>query len=142
MHRLGAVSSDPSWLIIVDLDNLKQINDQYGHQGGDEAIRVFADHLVRSFPRRSDFVARYGGDEMVAILPRTPLRDSAHPANRFLEAIRHAQVMVGGQSFTISASVGLAEMRIGEGADAWLERADRALYEAKAGGRDRLMIAA
>ena len=142
MHRLGAVSLDPSSLVIVDLDNLKQINDQYGHQGGDEAIRVFADHLVRSFPRRSDFVARYGGDEMVAILPRTPLKDSARLANRFLEGVRAAQVMAGGRSFTITASVGLAEMRVGEEAESWLERADKALYEAKAGGRDRLMIAA
>lgn len=142
MHRLGAVSSDPSSLVIVDLDHLKQINDQYGHQAGDEAIRVFADQLVRTFPRRSDFVARYGGDEMVAILPRTPLRDSARLANRFLEGVRSTQVTAGGHSFTITASVGLAEMRVGEEAESWLERADRALYEAKAGGRDRLMIAA
>ena len=142
MHRLGSVSSDPSTLVIVDLDNLKQINDQYGHQAGDEAIRVFADHLVRTFPRRSDFVARYGGDEMVAILPRTPLRDSARLANRFLEGVRGAQVSIGGQSFTITASIGIAEIQVGEDANAWLARADRALYEAKAGGRDRLMIAA
>jgi diguanylate cyclase len=142
MHRLGAVSLDPSSLVIVDLDNLKQINDQYGHQAGDEAIRVFADHLVRSFPRRSDFVARYGGDEMVAILPRTRLRDSARLATRFLEGVRSTQVAAGGHSFTITASVGLAEMRVGEEAESWLARADRALYEAKAGGRDRLMIAA
>ena len=142
MHRLGAVSSDPSCLVIADLDNLKQINDQYGHQAGDEAIRVFADHLVRCFPRRSDFVARYGGDEMVAILPRTPVRDSARLANRFLDGVRSTEVTVGGQTFTMSGSVGLAEIRVGENAESWLERADRALYEAKAGGRDRVIIAA
>jgi diguanylate cyclase (GGDEF)-like protein len=123
------------------MDNLKQINDQYGHQAGDEAIRVFADHLVRSFPRRSDFVARYGGDEMVAILPRTRERDSARLATRFIEGVRAAEVSVGATTFSLRASVGLAEMRPGDTAEAWLARADRALYEAKAAGRDRLMIA-
>jgi diguanylate cyclase (GGDEF)-like protein len=141
MHRLGAVSADPSCLVIADLDNLKRINDQHGHQAGDEAIRVFADHLVRSFPRRSDFVARYGGDEMIAILPRTPLRDSARLATRFVEGVRGAEVSRGGTSFSITASVGLAEIKIGESAADWLARADQALYEAKAGGRDQLKIA-
>jgi diguanylate cyclase (GGDEF)-like protein len=141
MHRLGAVSADPSCLVIADMDNLKQINDQHGHQAGDEAIRVFADHLVRSFPRRSDFVARYGGDEMVAILPRTRERDSARLATRFIEGVRAAEVSVGATTVSLRASVGLAEMRPGDTAEAWLARADRALYEAKAAGRDRLMIA-
>jgi len=140
MHRLGAVSADPSCLVIADLDNLKQSNDKHGHQAGDEAIRVFADHLVRSFPRRSDFVARYGGDEMIAILPRTPLRDSARLATRFVEGVRGAEVRGRNTTFSITASVGLAEIRIGEDADAWLARADRALYEAKAGGRDQLVV--
>jgi diguanylate cyclase (GGDEF)-like protein len=141
MHRFGALSANPSCLVIADMDNLKQINDRYGHQAGDEAIRVFADHLVRSFPRRSDFVARYGGDEMVAILPRTGERDSARLAARFIEGVRGTEVSAGGTTFSLRASVGLAEMRPGDSAEDWLERADRALYEAKAGGRDRLMIA-
>ena len=81
------------------------------------------------------------GDELIAILPRTPIRDSARLATRFVESVRSAEVSAGGQTFSISASVGLAETRIGEDADAWLARADRALYEAKAGGRDRLTIA-
>jgi len=142
MHRLGAVSADPSCLVIADLDNLKTINDRYGHRAGDEALRVFADLLVRSFPRRSDFIARYGGDEMVAILPRTPARDSARLATRFLDTVKLAEVTSDGRTFTIGASLGLAEMKPGETAGAWLERADRALYEAKATGRGRLIVAA
>jgi len=142
MHRLGAVSADPSCLVIADLDNLKVINDQFGHRAGDEALRVFADLLVRSFPRRSDFIARYGGDEMVAILPRTPARDSARLATRFLETVKLAEVHADGRTFSIGASLGLAEMKPGEAASSWLERADRALYEAKATGRGRLVVAA
>lgn len=141
MHRLSAVSPDPSCIVMADLDNLKTINDQFGHRGGDEALRIFADLLVRSFPRRSDFIARYGGDEMVAILPRTPLKDSARLAARFLETVKLAQVNYDGRTFSIGASVGLAEVQPGEAADSWLERADRALYRAKSAGRGRLVVA-
>jgi diguanylate cyclase len=141
MHRLSTVSADPSCIVIADLDNLKAINDQYGHRGGDEALRIFADLLVRSFPRRSDFIARYGGDEMVAILPRTPARDSARLAARFLETVKQAEVTCDGRTFSIGASLGLAEVKPGEAANAWLDRADRALYEAKSSGRGRLVVA-
>jgi diguanylate cyclase (GGDEF)-like protein len=141
MHRLGSVSAEASCLVLADLDNLKGINDRYGHRAGDEALRAFADLLVRSFPRRSDFVARYGGDELVAILPRTPASDSARLATRFLESIRQATVTLDGHSFQLTASVGLAELKRGEDQDSWLERADRALYQAKAAGRNQLVIA-
>jgi diguanylate cyclase (GGDEF)-like protein len=141
LHRIGALSAQPSCLLITDLDDLKQINDQYGHRSGDEALRLFADFLVRSFPRRSDFIARYGGDEFVAILPQTRVGQSERLARRFLEGIRRLSVSRDGQSFAMTASIGLAELRRGEDADGWLERADRALYQAKSNGRDQLVIA-
>ena len=141
MYRLGAVSAEASCIVLADLDDLKGINDRYGHLAGDEALRIFADHLVRSFPRRSDFVARYGGDEMVAILPRTPARDSARLASRFLESIRQVTVRRDGHAFAITSSMGLAELKRGEDQDAWLQRADQALYQAKAAGRDQLVVA-
>jgi diguanylate cyclase len=141
LHRIGVLSAQPSCLLLTDLDDLKQINDTYGHRSGDEALRLFADFLVRSFPRRSDFIARYGGDEFVAILPQTRISQSERLARRFLEGIRHRTVSREEQSFAMTASIGLAELKRGEDAEAWLERADRALYEAKANGRDRLVIA-
>jgi diguanylate cyclase (GGDEF)-like protein len=141
LHRIGVVSAQPSCLMMTDLDNLKQLNDQYGHRSGDEALRLFADFLVRSFPRRSDFIARYGGDEFVAILPQTRVGQSERLARRFLEGIRRIEVTRDGQGFTMTASIGLAELKRGEDADAWMVRADRALYEAKANGRDQLVIA-
>ena len=91
LHRIGALSAQPSCLLMTDLDDLKQINDQYGHRSGDEALRLFADFLVRSFPRRSDFIARYGGDEFVAILPQTRVGQSERLARRFLEGIRRLE---------------------------------------------------
>jgi diguanylate cyclase (GGDEF)-like protein len=141
LHRIGVMSAQPSCLMMTDLDNLKQLNDRYGHRSGDEALRLFADYLVRSFPRRSDFIARYGGDEFVAILPQTRVGQSERLARRFLEGIRRIEVARDGQSFTMTASIGLAELKRGEDADAWLVRADRALYDAKANGRDQLVIA-
>lgn len=141
LHRIGALSVQPSCLLMTDLDDLKQINDRHGHRSGDEALRLFADFLVRSFPRRSDFIARYGGDEFVAILPQTRIGQSERLARRFLDGIRHLSVSRDDQTFSITASIGLAELRRGEDADGWLERADRALYEAKTNGRDRLVIA-
>ena len=140
LHRIGALSVQPSCLLLTDLDGLKQINDQHGHRSGDEALRLFADYLVRSFPRRSDFIARYGGDEFVAILPQTRINQSERLATRFLEGIRHLTVSRDDQSFSMTASIGLAELKRGEDAEAWLERADRALYQAKSNGRNQLVI--
>ena len=140
LHRIGVLSVQPSCLMLTDLDDLKQINDRYGHRSGDEALRLFADYLVRSFPRRSDFIARYGGDEFVAILPQTRINQSERLATRFLEGIRNLTVSPDGQSFSMTASIGLAELKRGEAADGWLDRADRALYQAKSSGRDQLVI--
>jgi diguanylate cyclase (GGDEF)-like protein len=141
LHRIGALSAQPSCVLMADLDNLKQINDQYGHRSGDEALRVFADYLVRSFPRRSDFIARYGGDELVAILPQTRLGQSERLATRFLDGVRNIQIAYGDGAFSITASIGLAELKRGEDAASWLERADKALYAAKTGGRNQLVVA-
>jgi len=141
LHRIGVLSAQPSCLMMTDLDDLKRINDQYGHRSGDEALRMFADFLVRSFPRRGDFIARYGGDEFVAILPQTRLSQTERLATRFLDGIRRMDVSRDQHQFTLTASIGLAELKRGENADSWLERADRALYEAKTQGRNRLVVA-
>jgi diguanylate cyclase len=141
LHRIGVLSAQPSCLMMTDLDDLKRINDKYGHRSGDEALRMFADFLVRSFPRRGDFIARYGGDEFVAILPQTRLSQTERLATRFLDGIRRMAVSRDQHEFTLTASIGLAELKRGESADSWLERADRALYEAKAQGRNRLVVA-
>ena len=78
---------------------------------------------------------------MVAILPRTPARDSARLAARFLDSIRQVRVSRDGHSFPITSSMGLAELKRGEDQNAWLDRADQALYQAKAAGRNQLIVA-
>ncbi|MCC6173889.1 MAG: GGDEF domain-containing protein [Chloroflexi bacterium] len=141
IHKLSSLSAQPSSLIFADLDHLKTINDRYGHRSGDEALRCIANCLVRTFPRRSDVIARYGGDEFVALLPQTPVQQSARLARRFLDCVRAVEVEHGAQIFSITASVGLAELRPSESAEAWLDRADKALYEAKANGRNAVVVA-
>lgn len=140
-HHVGSAFNRPTCLILIDLDHLKQINDQYGHRGGDEALRVFANALVRCFPRRSDFVGRYGGDEFVVLLAETQARPGLRLAERFRQFIHDARAEHDGQTFRLTASLGLAQLEPGESIESWLERADRALYHAKEAGRDRVAFA-
>jgi diguanylate cyclase len=140
-HHVGSAFGRPTCLILIDLDFLKPINDQYGHRGGDAALRVFANALVRCFPRRSDFVGRYGGDEFAVLLAETPARQGLRLAERFRQYIREAHAEHDGQSITLTASLGLAQLESDETIESWLERADQALYEAKETGRDRVAFA-
>lgn len=131
---------EPVCLLLIDVDQFKQINDRHGHQSGDDVLATVAGALVRSFPRRSDVVARLGGDEFAVIAPRTSSLDGYRLATRLLDAVRAlGEGTERGVAYTVSA--GLAEALPGEHADAWFARVDRALYDAKAEGRDRVVIA-
>jgi diguanylate cyclase (GGDEF)-like protein len=140
-HHVGSAFDRPTCLILVDVDHLKAINDRYGHRGGDAALKVFADGLVRCFPRRSDFVGRFGGDEFVVLLAETPGQAGLRLAERFRQSIESAAVEHDGETFPLTASIGLAQLEGGESIDSWLERADRALYEVKKAGRNGVEFA-
>jgi diguanylate cyclase (GGDEF)-like protein len=128
-------------LLMVDVDNFKRVNDDYGHPTGDEVLRKLGDALVRCFPRNGDFVARYGGEEFAIVLRDTRMGDARMLAGRLLTSIRKMQIKRGETSFGFTVSAGLAELRQGESGTSWIERADRALYEAKRAGRDRTVEA-
>jgi len=127
----------PLSLITVDLDHLKILNDEHGHDAGNDAIRLAA-RVLTSAVRRFDVVARNGGDEFAVILPSTGAADAGRLAER-LRAEIHAHVVHG---VRLSASVGVASLSDSSLAAAALVKAsDEALYRAKRAGRDRVEIA-
>jgi diguanylate cyclase (GGDEF)-like protein len=130
----------PLALLLVDLDHFKQINDQHGHPAGDAVLRSSAQAL-RGLLRRSDGLARWGGEEFMAWLPDTDRASAllvAEKTREQLALIDHA--LPQGGSLRVTASVGVAELGRGEKVDAALERADQALYAAKHAGRNRVAM--
>lgn len=138
---LAALAREPCCLLMVDVDHFKSVNDRYGHPAGDAVLREVADALVRCFPRRGDVVARYGGEEFAVVLTGSTLEEAHRLAQKPLQAMRALSVKHGAQAISVTVSVGYANVRPGELAEAWVERADKALYQAKTSGRDRAVAA-
>jgi diguanylate cyclase (GGDEF)-like protein len=122
---------------MIDVDEFKRVNDGFGHPAGDAVIKAVADCLVRTFPRRTDLVARYGGDEFAVILREAGLKEARVLAERLVTAVRALRVIYDGREIRVSVSVGVAECVPGEMPDLWVARADAALYQAKSAGRNR-----
>lgn len=133
----------PACLLLVDIDGFKQVNDQYGHLAGDTVLQALADCMARTFPRRSDLAARFGGDQFGIILSGTRLRDGAKLTERFLATVRELEVPIQtlGEPIRFRVSVGVSEAGEREDAEDWLRRTNEALCEAKRTGRDRLWCA-
>jgi diguanylate cyclase (GGDEF)-like protein len=125
----------PVTLLLGDLDGFKLINDRLGHLAGDEALRTFARAVQRS-TREIDLAARIGGDEFAVLLPETDAEGARQVAERIRLELREA----GGLPEPITASYGVAEHIPSTSAEQLLAAADRCLYEAKAGGRDMVVL--
>jgi diguanylate cyclase (GGDEF)-like protein len=127
--------------LMLDLDHFKRINDQYGHPTGDAILRQFAT-LTQSCLRSSDILARYGGEEFVILVTGTGLEGATATAKKILRTIEdHCFQGVEGQDLRLTTSIGVAELLPGENPEQVLARADRALYEAKRTGRNRVVCA-
>jgi diguanylate cyclase (GGDEF)-like protein len=131
-------------LLMLDVDGFKRFNDTYGHTAGDEALRLVGEALLR-IVRHMDVVSRFGGDEFVVILPETDSQAAMHIAERIREEV--AAAVTASRSARLSAaaavtvSTGIASYEgQGESGELLLERADQALYKAKAGGRNRVEV--
>lgn len=125
-------------VLFVDLDRFKQVNDQYGHEAGNEILRTVADE-IRHAVRASDVAARYGGDEFVVILTRTDLEGGARVAEALRAGIEGVGRRLGYPPGLVTVSVGLAEFDPRQPMDGdLLVTADRALYRAKAAGRNAI----
>jgi diguanylate cyclase len=128
----------PLSLLLLDIDHFKKFNDTYGHLVGDQVLRLVAQSLTESVKGR-DTAARYGGEEFAIILPQTPLEGAVSVGEEIRRLIMRKRIVrkSGGDVLgTITLSAGAATYRRGEPLDEMVRRADRALYLAKAGGRN------
>lgn len=124
-------------LVIFDLDHFKAINDGHGHDAGDEVLREVV-RRASGCLRASDVLARWGGEEFVIVAPETRLPEASAMAEKILRCIQAGPIQAIGR---VTASFGVAEYRAHENCDEWLRRADAALYEAKAAGRECVRMA-
>ena len=122
-------------IILCDLDHFKEINDRFGHHVGDAALRGFCD-TVKSHMRSSDSLARLGGEEFVVLTPNTAVAEAKVKAERLRKLARN--YIIEGKK-NLSVSVGVTEYQEGDDSDSLLMRADRAMYGAKARGRNKVI---
>ncbi|MFL6672992.1 MAG: diguanylate cyclase domain-containing protein [Massilia sp.] len=132
--------SAPTCVALIDLDLFKQVNDQFGHAAGDAVLRSFAG-AARAELRASDVLARWGGEEFLLMLPATGPDEAALVLERMAQRVAAMQVPGLELGRRISFSGGLAARRDGESFDETIGRADKALYQAKSGGRARVVRA-
>jgi diguanylate cyclase len=137
----------PATLVVADIDFFKKINDNYGHLSGDKVLQIIAKEL-RSRVRKTDFVARYGGEEFVLLLPETDLETARQVMEKVREMVGRLPFHFRDEHLQITMSFGLIEFKDGgQGTDpneisqaVLFERADQALYRAKANGRNRVEL--
>jgi diguanylate cyclase (GGDEF)-like protein len=131
---------NPFSVLMLDIDHFKKINDTYGHPVGDLAIKALA-AVCSSALRPHDILARYGGEEFVLTLPHTPAEGARTVAERIREAVEQTTVSSENGVVRFTVSIGVSTYSNGESFDHIVERADKALYISKEGGRNRVTVA-
>jgi diguanylate cyclase len=130
---------EPLSIFMIDIDHFKKFNDTYGHQVGDQVLRLVA-KVLQDNVREGDLAARYGGEELIAVLPGADLEVCAGVAERIRSRISEARLTrrtTGKEISSVTVSIGVAQFRMPESAEAMIERCDRGLYQAKRSGRNR-----
>jgi diguanylate cyclase (GGDEF)-like protein len=131
----------PLAIVLSDLDNFKQVNDEFGHHGGDVVLRAFAD-LIRSHVRDVDVSGRIGGEEFAILLPETDRAGAARVAERMRRSLSAVPIAISDEaSIHVAASFGVAELAPEHSGDDLLRAADTALYRAKDEGKNRVVTA-
>jgi diguanylate cyclase (GGDEF)-like protein len=142
VKRAKALST-PLTLIFLDLDHFKKVNDTYGHDGGDYVLKEFT-NIVRNsgLVKAKDIFARYGGEEFCLLMPGTTLNDAAKVAEGLRGKTQTHNFTYDGKRIPVTSSLGVSELKsdMDEGTDL-IKSADRALYESKQGGRNRVSVA-
>ncbi|MFO0676856.1 MAG: GGDEF domain-containing protein [Polyangiaceae bacterium] len=137
--RRHEFTSEPVSVVAIDIDHFKRVNDTFGHAAGDRVLERVA-ILLRDNLRPTDLVARWGGEEFVAVLPGTPGEGALVAADRVRLAVANSPFEMEGHAFDwhVTLSMGVADTKAGCDADAILAAADAALYQAKRRGRNRV----
>jgi diguanylate cyclase len=130
---------EPLSIFMIDIDHFKKFNDTFGHQVGDQVLRLVA-KVLEDNVREGDLAARYGGEELIAVLPGADLEVCAGVAERIRRRISEARLTrrtTGKEISSVTVSIGVAQFRMAESAEAIIERCDRGLYQAKRSGRNQ-----
>ena len=127
-------------LLMLDLDHFKHVNDRYGHPVGDRVLEAVAGAIGAEL-RGCDLGARYGGEEFLVLLADSTLDDGMRVAERLRRRVGSLAVQAAEATLSVTVSIGVARLQAGEPVEHWIARADEALYQAKAAGRDRCKAA-
>ena len=137
VHAIFRRTYAPGSVLMLDVDHFKKINDTHGHVVGDQVLVEIAE-LIRSSTRATETLYRYGGEEFVVVAEQTNIEAAAKLADKLRTTIENKLFSTG---VKLSVSVGVAELRAGEERQAWLSRADVALFQAKGRGRNQVILA-
>jgi len=129
----------PLSLMMVDLDHFKSINDRFGHAVGDQVLRMAASQMVER-KRSEDVCFRYGGEEFAMLLPETTAQEAEVVAERLRRAIEQLDLTAVHNQLSLTASIGITQWCLGDKTDELIVRADAALYQAKAKGRNTVHV--
>lgn len=123
--------------LMIDIDNFKSINDQFGHIAGDKVL-IFVTKLLKKAVRDGDRVYRFGGEEFIILINRTDMEGAIQASERLLHLCRTNQPLFQNEQIPVTLSIGLTKIRNGDTIDSIIERSDTALYRAKNNGKDRM----
>lgn len=126
-------------LVVIDIDHFKSVNDTFGHSAGDKTLQVLANALKKSV-RVTDFIARFGGEEFVIIMPNSDLKQIAGPLEKIRKTIKAIPFKFKSKNLRITISLGASQFKVNDSILEVFDRADAALYEAKNSGRDRIIF--
>ena len=125
--------------MMIDIDFFKKVNDTYGHSSGDAVLRTVAE-IIKEHLRESDIPSRYGGEEFAVLLPYTHIEEAKIVGERLRKAVEAASIPIDKKNINVTISMGLAEFNPEETGEELFKRADRALYEAKESGRNKVCV--
>jgi diguanylate cyclase (GGDEF)-like protein len=125
--------------LMIDIDKFKAINDNFGHHCGDMVIREIGARLQAGL-RKYDYAGRYGGEEFFVVLSNSNEQQSLGIAERFRKDMEDLRFQCSGENIGVTVSIGAARYAPGESQESWIERVDRAMYQAKQSGRNRIVL--